>query len=107
MARDFREKFGVSAFEIGKSLRWDEAFHLARSLFRDMSSWVFAVKSGWDRPVHPLEPVLSDQYDLSNQKFVKQRVNPYPRHWLGRTRLGGKSKVVRTSADVRRLLRRE
>jgi hypothetical protein len=97
----------VSAFEVGSSVRWDEAVHLARSLFKDPSSWVFAAVSGWDRPLHPLEPILSDTYDVTNQKFVKQRVKPYPRHWLGRNRLGGKSKGVRSSADVRRILRRE
>jgi hypothetical protein len=105
VARDFREKFGLSVFELGTRTRWDEAHALARGLFKDPSSWLFAELSGWQMPMHPLEPALADLYDLTNQKFVKQRVKQYPRRWANKNRLGGKSKVQRTSAEVRRLLR--
>lgn len=105
IARDFREKFGLSVFELGVATRWDEAHALALSLFRDPSSWLYAAAAGWDAPIHPLEPAMADLYDLTNQKFVRQRVQQYPRRWANKNRLGGKSKVRRTSTEVRRLLR--
>lgn len=92
-------------FELGTETRWDEAHALASSLFKDPTSWLYADLSGWQMPMHPLEPVLADHYDLANQKFVKQRVQQYPRRWANKNRLGGKSKVRRTSAEVRSLLR--
>lgn len=107
LARDFREKFGLSVFELGCGVRWDEAVALARGLFRDTSSWLFAELKGWERPLHPLEPVLADSYDLANQKFVKQMVKPYPRWWAAKNRMGGNSRRRRSSAEVRQLLRRD
>lgn len=105
LARDFREKFGLSVFELGVTVRWDEAFHLAVELHRDASSWLCAALHGWDRPLHPLEPVLADLYDMGNQKFVKQRVKQYPRPWATKARLGGRSGRKRSAGEVRALLR--
>ena len=105
IARDFREKFGLSVFEFGVVTRWEEAHALAMALFKDPTSWTYAAVAGWEAPIHPLEPALADLYDLTNQKFVKVRVQQYPRRWANKNRLGGKSKVQRTSAEVRRLLR--
>jgi hypothetical protein len=106
LARDFREKFGVSYLEIGLSVSYLEAWNLVQSLLRDTTSWVQAILAGWDRPTSNEWAILADIYDLQHSSKSKRRPKRYPRPWPEqKKKIGGKNSTRRSSEDVRAILR--
>lgn len=84
IAYDFRHRFNLSAFEIGRSVTWVEAIMLIAVLMRDPSSWLQASYSGWDFPVSREWIVAAHSYDLlamvnsGKGKKPKPYPNPFP-----------------------------
>jgi hypothetical protein len=83
LTRDFREKFHLSLSEVGKSVRFDEAYRLILTLHSDPESWLQASVAGWEHPVSRDFAVLADLYDLQHASKSKRRPKPYPRPWEG------------------------
>lgn len=83
LTRDFREKFSLSLHDVGRSVRFDEAYRLIISLHSDPTSWLQAAVSGWSHPVSREFVALADAYDLTHASLSKRRPKPYPRPWDG------------------------
>jgi len=81
MAYDFRHKFNLGIYDIGKSVTWLEAIQLTSVLLRDPSSWTQAVKNNWDYPVDRNWIIASHSYDLLAMVNSKKKPKPYPTPW--------------------------
>lgn len=107
MARDFREKFGLSYLEIGLGVSYLEAWHLVQSLRKDPSSWLHAAMAGWDHPASREWTVLAQILDVTYSSKVKRTLfKPWPRPWPDtKSKIGGKKTVKRSITDVLAILR--
>ena len=65
LAFDFRSKFQISIFDIGRSVTYLEALYLIAILLKDTTSWVTAAKSGWKHPASREWIVTKDLFDLT------------------------------------------
>lgn len=81
LAYDFRHRFQISIFEIGKSVTWLEAIMLVSVLVRDPNSWIQSAMSKWDYPVTREWIVLSHVFDLLAAVNSKKKPKPYPTPW--------------------------
>lgn len=84
LAYDFRTRFSLSAFEIGRSVSWVEAIHLVSALMKDPASWTQAAKSNWKHPVSFDWMVLANSYDLQTTINSKRKPKPYPTPWANK-----------------------
>ncbi|WP_104128003.1 hypothetical protein [Cryobacterium sp. Y57] len=106
LARDFRERFGLSYLEIGYGIVYIEAWHLCKSLLKDPSSWLHAAVAGWEHPVSREWIILAQSFDLAHAAASKHRPKPMPRPWPDtKNKIGGKKMVRRSIEDVRAILR--
>lgn len=106
VARDFRERFGLSYLDIGSGITYLEAWQLVESLLQDTTSWVFTVVAGWKFPVSREWMLAADHYDLLHAANSKRRPKPYPRPWPEtKNKIGGKKTVKRSITDVLAILR--
>jgi hypothetical protein len=81
-AYDFRERFHLSVFEIGKSVSWLEAVLLFAVIKRDTNSWTQAVMSEWKYPVSREWIVAAHTYDLHTAVNSKKKSkSTYPTPW--------------------------
>lgn len=107
LARDFREKFGLSSLDIGDGITFAEAWLLFVSLMSDPSSWVQAAVNRWKFPVSREWILTADAHDRaidmsgskSPQKYYTKR--PWPD--VAR-RVTSKGKP-RTAAEAMKILR--
>jgi hypothetical protein len=104
-AYDFRSRFGVSSFEIGRGISYGEAYLLVAQLLKDTSSAVFAAANEWDHPFSREGLVLADLFDLTVQATSSKKVRTrYPRPFTpGAKRIGRTNK---SPVEVKRLLAR-
>ena len=103
-AYDFRNRFGLSIFEIGHSVSLPEAVLLTHILLQDPSSWLTSSRFDWKYPVSREWIVSAHTWDLlakvnSGKKKPKPYPNPFPdpnSQRVGRTRM--------TNEDVKKVL---
>ena len=81
MAYDFRTRFHVSFFEIGKSVTWLEAIYLISVLLADPSSQLQSAVNDWKHPVSYEWIVLTHIFDLLAMANSKKKPKPYPAPW--------------------------
>jgi hypothetical protein len=105
IAYDFRSRFQISFFELGKSVSWAEVILLTASLMNDPSSHLQAAVNKWKHPVSYEWIVSAHIFDLLAMANSKKKPKPYPTPWpnKGKTRLGSRNK---SRADVINALRK-
>ena len=106
IAYDFRSRFNLSIFEIGKTVGWKEATYLASSLLNEPTSHLQAAVNKWKHPVSYEWIVLSHVFDLLAMANSKNKPKPYPTPWPreGRSRIGSPKNLSR--AEVIKALRK-
>lgn len=77
MAADFRSFFGLSAYEVGKSLSYREAIMLTSELLRDPNSRLAAAARGWERPIGFVENRLTDLTEVIINQNRKKNDAPF------------------------------
>ena len=82
LAYDFRSRFQLSIFDIGKTYTWLEAILLVSMLVRETDSWTQAAMAKWDYPVNRNWIVASHTFDLLAAVNSKKKPKPYPTPWL-------------------------
>lgn len=104
-AYDFRHRFNTSVFDVGGSMRWDEAYLLTAQLLKDTDSAVFAACNEWKFPVKREWLVMADLFDLTLRVNAgKRRPKPYPRPFTPGAKRVGKTK--RNFGEIRTILDR-
>jgi len=94
IAYDFRSRFQISFFELGKSVSWAEVILLTASLMNDPSSHLQAAVNKWKHPVSYEWIVSAHIFDLLAMANSKKKPKPYPTPWpnKGKTRIGSNNK---------------
>ena len=103
--RDFRERFNLSVYDIGLTVRYDEAFELVLSLSADPSSWLHASMLGWEFPVTRGEAYTLDLIDVQLARALGDKFKPSPRPWDKKRAVRKTGKPGRTASEAHRLLR--
>jgi len=80
-AYDFRTRFNISIFEIGKTISWLETILLVAVLMRDTSSWLHTAHAKWDYPVSREWIAQAHTFDLLAAINSKKKAKPYPAPW--------------------------
>ena len=81
---DWRARFGLSVNDIGRSVRWGEAWALTLPLVFDPYSHLMAAVRGWMRPPNPAEDaamVLIDYHRRAHRQRNASPHKPLPRPW--------------------------
>ncbi len=97
---DFRQRFGVSTSELGKSVSWAECVYLVTVLIRDPSSWLSTAVNNWHHPITYEWAALAAIYDLLAQVYSKRKPKPYPRPWDGSNGAGRKGTPRRDAREI-------
>lgn len=86
LTRDFREKFGISLYDIGLSVRYDEALTLVYNLSSDPTSWFHASLAGWSHPLSFEGMLLLELVNVETMAGLNaigkgKKYKPYPAPW--------------------------
>lgn len=106
MAYDFRSRFSISAWEIGRTITWLEAVYLVNALLRDPSSFLQAAVNKWKYPVSHEWIALTHIYDLLAIVNSKRKPKPHAVPWLEKNKTQMGFAKNRSRKDVIRALRR-
>lgn len=89
-AYDFRSRFNLSAWEIGKTVSYLEAIYLVSILVKEPSSRLQAALNKWKYPVSQEWIAITHLFDLFAMANSKKKPKPHPTPWPdpNKTRIG-------------------
>lgn len=84
MTTDFRTKFGISVFDVGRGVSYTEGLLLLAGLLKDPTSMTQAAKAKWKHPASWEWMTLASLYDatvIGNWSGKGRKPKTFPRPW--------------------------